>query len=107
MNRDRGTIKWTAMMLPEHVAMLRDLEYRQRKQPKPEVDLQQLEEYEFIIAESLEYQNDLTFKYWKNGFYEKFTGRVQFVDPVTKRLHVINDQDEIEYIPIENITSII
>lgn len=24
--KDRGTIKWTAMMLPEHVSLLRELE---------------------------------------------------------------------------------
>ncbi|MEC0474649.1 YolD-like family protein, partial [Bacillus licheniformis] len=29
--KDRGSIKWTAMMLPEHVGLLRELESRQNK----------------------------------------------------------------------------
>lgn len=38
--KDRGTIKWTAMMLPEHVELLKQLEHEQQKVKKPELDEQ-------------------------------------------------------------------
>ena len=41
-NRDRGTIKWTAMMLPEHVKLLREWHAEDDYIPKPQHD-----EYEF------------------------------------------------------------
>ena len=37
--KDRGSIKWTAMMLPEHVGLLRELESRQNKVKRPVLDL--------------------------------------------------------------------
>lgn len=35
---DRGTEKWTAMMLPEHIKMLRDLDLDYYKTNKPVLD---------------------------------------------------------------------
>ncbi|WP_134163559.1 YolD-like family protein [Evansella clarkii] len=104
-NKDRGTIKWTAMMLPEHVAMLRDWHHEQRKVPKPALEEQQYEEFSYTIAEAMEYNNELTITYWKNGFYEEYTGQVHYADPVTKRLHMKKNED-IEYIPIDCIVAI-
>ncbi|MBU9720140.1 YolD-like family protein [Bacillus alkalicola] len=105
-NKDRGTIKWTAMMLPEHVGMLRDLEHNLKKQPKPEIDEQKLEEYEFTICEALEFNKELTFHYWKNGFFEDVTGHVHYIDHITKRLHIKSTSGDVEYIKIDCITSI-
>lgn len=107
MNRDRGTIKWTAMMLPEHVSMLRELQYQQTKEPKPAIDEQKIEEYEYIICEAMEFNAELYFKYWKNGFFEEFRGSVHYIDHVTKRLTVINNKGDVDYIPINCICSII
>ncbi|WP_244895405.1 YolD-like family protein [Evansella clarkii] len=105
-NKDRGTIKWTAMMLPEHVAMLRDLQHEHKKQPKPELEPQQLEEFEYLICEAMEFDKELTFVYWKNGFYEDFTGKAHYIDHLTKKLHIKSDEDEREYITIDCIISV-
>ncbi|HSP21621.1 MAG TPA: YolD-like family protein [Planococcus sp. (in: firmicutes)] len=45
--KDRGTIKWTAMMLPEHIQMLRDWQSQERSDKRPcldEFDLEALYE---------------------------------------------------------------
>ncbi|WP_186318725.1 YolD-like family protein, partial [Bacillus licheniformis] len=47
--KDRGSIKWTAMMLPEHVSLLRELESRQNKVKRPVLDLSQIEDMEMVI----------------------------------------------------------
>lgn len=47
MNKDRGTIKWTAMMLPEHVKLLREWQDEDKYIARPEIDewtLQQISE---------------------------------------------------------------
>ncbi|MCM2988284.1 YolD-like family protein [Bacillus safensis] len=46
MLRDRGTIKWTAMMLPKHVARLKHDLAETKKTDKPIIDEQQAEEFE-------------------------------------------------------------
>ncbi|ADU30381.1 YolD-like family protein [Evansella cellulosilytica] len=104
-NRDRGTIKWTAMMLPEHVGMLRELKHKSKKHQKPIIDEQKLEEYEYIIFEAIETNSQLTFNYWRNGFFEEFTGYVNYIDHVIKRLHVKDKNGDIEYIQIDTINS--
>ncbi|WP_244520535.1 YolD-like family protein [Fictibacillus solisalsi] len=38
MLRDRGALKWTAIMLPEHVKALRVFDRDQGKKVKPELD---------------------------------------------------------------------
>ncbi|WP_419893407.1 YolD-like family protein [Oceanobacillus kimchii] len=40
---DRGTIKWTAMMLPEHAELLNQLKEKKNRKQKPILDEQQLE----------------------------------------------------------------
>lgn len=48
--RDRGNIKWqSAMMLPEHVKMLKNLKLDYYRQDKPLVDEYQLEEFKSKI----------------------------------------------------------
>lgn len=53
MLRYRGTMKWTAMMLPEHVKMLRDEFIEYDKVDKPTLDEHQLEEINSTILEAM------------------------------------------------------
>ncbi|MCY7800093.1 YolD-like family protein, partial [Bacillus haynesii] len=41
--KDRGSIKWTAMMLLEHVGLLHELESTQDKVKRPVLDMSQIE----------------------------------------------------------------
>ncbi len=49
MLRDRGTIKWTAMMLSEHVARLKHDLSETKKTDKPIIDEQQIIVYTLCI----------------------------------------------------------
>lgn len=76
MLKDRGNIKWqTSFLLPEHVAGIKQFAEESKKVSKPELDEQQLEEFERTICEAMEYNQSLTFVYWKNGFYETVVGK--------------------------------
>lgn len=106
MLKDRGTKKWTAMMLPEHVEGIRALIADLDKVEKPTLDEQQLEEFERIIAEAIEYQQTVTIEYWKDGYVISVVGTINHVDINTKQLRVfVNEVDRL-YVPIDCLVKI-
>ncbi|GAB3801050.1 YolD-like family protein [Virgibacillus kimchii] len=44
MVNDRGNIKWTSLMLPEHVQLIKEMWEEDDKKEKPILDEQQIEE---------------------------------------------------------------
>lgn len=76
MIRDRGNIKWNAMMLPEHVKKLREWKKQDEYEEKPELDeftLQDISE-QLIIAYENRYEVEL--KIWKNRHTYRATGLI-------------------------------
>lgn len=77
MNRDRGTIKWNAMMLPEHVKLLREWKAEDDYVKMPEIDEWAQQE----IAEQLQIANAtgvyIELTYWRDGAVLKERGYVQ------------------------------
>ena len=70
--RDRGNVKWTAMMLSEHVAELRRWQNEDHYEERPELDDFDLQaiQYEIEVAQKRECQVQV--KLWdkgKNIFY--------------------------------------
>ncbi|MRX54719.1 YolD-like family protein [Bacillus idriensis] len=90
MIRDRGTIKWTAMMLPEHVKWLREFDEEDGRSDKPEIDDDVVAEIEARIFCAMEAGEALTFNVWQNGWRKTIVAEVHFVDPVTRELRMIN-----------------
>ncbi|MBM7097228.1 YolD-like family protein [Bacillus sp. H-16] len=52
MLHDRGVLKWTSMILPEHVKKLKELKASYEKEQKPEPDPQLLEEWNGILSKA-------------------------------------------------------
>ncbi|MEO4054819.1 YolD-like family protein [Solibacillus sp. CAU 1738] len=50
MLKDRGTIKWNALMLPEHVKLLRDWKNNDEFSPAPDLSEWELEHIERMIS---------------------------------------------------------
>lgn len=76
MIRDRGNIKWNAMMLPEHVKKLREWKVQDEYEEKPELDeftLQDINE-QLLIAYTNRYEVEL--KIWKDRHTYKVTGLI-------------------------------
>ena len=77
----RRNIKWaTAMMLTEHVALLRNYYDEVKLEPKPE-----LTEFDYVtLSETLEmaFQSkaDTRVKRWKNGHFIYNRGTIEYVD---------------------------
>jgi hypothetical protein len=106
MIRDRGNIKWTSMMLPEHVKILRELEVEQGYKTKPAVDEQQLEHFNEIIGLAMEENRELAFTYYEHHDFHVLKGRVHYVDPIRGCLRIIGEDHTRVDLPIEKITDI-
>lgn len=63
MLKDRGNIKWTSLMLPEHVGVLRKWAEDIDKVPRPELDEQEWSEIEVTIHDAMTENKPLTFTY--------------------------------------------
>ncbi|AZU63230.1 YolD-like family protein [Neobacillus mesonae] len=106
MIRDRGRIKWTSMMLPEHVKLLRDWVKEDQYEQQKEMDEQQLELMNEILAEAIEFNQDVTITYYRNRNYEIVIGKIHYWDELSHKLHVVDRFAEVHRISIDAIADI-
>ncbi|MGP9035824.1 YolD-like family protein [Bacillus stercoris] len=106
MLRDRGTIKWTSMMLPEHLTQLKQDLIDVSKIEKPSLDDQQIEEMDLLVSEALEFNKELQFKLFHNGVVENVTGRVHYINFDQQKLHIKDQNDNTIYITMNNIIGV-
>lgn len=92
MNRDRGVIKWTSLMLPEHVKQLKDLAKKQEKKTPPSIDAQQYEEWNRMLTNAYCNKEKIVATYIKNGVEEEIEGFIHRIDPINHCL-VLTDGD--------------
>lgn len=100
MINDRGTKKWTAIMMPEQIKMLQDVFAEQNHKEKPTLDDQRLAENETMLKEAIE--NNLTVEiiYFKDHDLHDVCGKILFIQPQNGYLQLddlkINLDDIIE-----------
>ncbi|MGP4059206.1 YolD-like family protein [Halobacillus sp. H74] len=89
-NRDRGTIKWTSLMLPEHVEMVKQLWKEDQRVEKGIIDEQKAVEIDFLMQRAL--KDDLTVKMRiYNGFeYEDVLVKLERVNKVDRIVSGVN-----------------
>ncbi|WLD91922.1 YolD-like family protein [Alkalihalobacillus sp. AL-G] len=104
--RDRGNIKWTAMMLPEHVKLLRDWKEEDRIQQKPDLDEQKLEEMNDIIHEAMASNRTLSFVHFESDGYKILIGNIHYADPVHHILRIVNEFGDRQDLKLQDILDI-
>ncbi|MEI3605462.1 YolD-like family protein [Pseudogracilibacillus sp. SE30717A] len=95
---DRGTIKWTALMLPEHVEMLNKMWEEQEYKYMPELDEQQIAENSFLLQEALANDLEIKIKYYKDHDHKIIVGYLLHVDILNKKLYLKDIEIKIENI---------
>ena len=88
--QDRGSKKWVAMMLPEHVKMLREYGEEIKKEPRP--DLNEFD-YEIIhdqIALAMQRNVEIKIKRWKEAWGTHDGALLEWID-LRKRTIEIED----------------
>jgi hypothetical protein len=106
MIRDRGKIKWTSMMLPEHVKMLRDWVKEDTYETKREVDEQQLELMNETLSEAIEFDQFVTITHYRHRNYEMVIGKIHYWNEITQKLHIVDKFGEAYRIEINNIIDV-
>lgn len=90
MIRDRGNIKWTAMMLPEHVRMLRDWQEELRKTERPQLDEYDLRSLSDEIERAYKSKSYIKITCFKDGYLKNTTGVIIEIDLFNKSLVLDN-----------------
>ncbi|WP_062356093.1 YolD-like family protein [Bacillus kwashiorkori] len=106
MIRDRGRIKWTAMMLPEHVKLLRDWQEEELWEEKRELDEQRLEQLNEVVREAQTTAKKVSVYYYTNHHSEIITGIIREYYPLKQELKLIEEQGTNTFIPLTAITNI-
>ncbi|SOC11702.1 YolD-like protein [Ureibacillus xyleni] len=76
MIRDRGNIKWNAMMLPEHVKLLREWHEKDQYVKKPELDEWALQEISEQLRIAYTNKIEVELNIWKEKHISKVTGKI-------------------------------
>lgn len=106
MIRDRGNKKWTAMMLPEHVAAVKQELINLKKVDQPILDEDRLAEIEMLIHEAMKYNLLLEFKIFKKGFIESIIGHTHFIDYIKKEFRIKDKNELIHKISFQKIVNV-
>lgn len=106
MIRDRGRIKWTSMMLPEHVRLLRDWAKEDQWKEGKKLDEQKLEELDAIVQWALKYNKKVVLHYYKDHQYETVQGVIHSFDLIEKEVRLIDSTGERWAIPVTSIHQI-
>jgi hypothetical protein len=103
MIRDRGRMKWTSMMLPEHVKLLRDWVQEDRYEPRKQLDEQQLELMNAMISDAMEFDQFVTITHYHGKKYELVIGKIHYWDVLEQKLHIVDRFEEVHKINLGNI----
>ncbi|MGP7817669.1 YolD-like family protein [Niallia sp. 01092] len=106
MIRDRGSIKWTAMMLPEHVQSIKEALKEDKKITQPILDESQIQEMELLILEGMEYNWTVHYDIFKHGAIKRITGRTVYIDHIKQELRIQDTNNNIHYIPFRTLVNI-
>ncbi|MED1738178.1 YolD-like family protein [Bacillus swezeyi] len=113
--KDRGAIKWTAMMLPEHVNLLRELKNTHNREKRPVLDMAQEEDIEIIISEAMEFNKVVQFSVFEplpflngeeTGEIIQIEGRIHYINPMGRVFHVVDSKGDITLIKFEYVVGV-
>ena len=106
MIRDRSKKKWQfAFGMPEQIKMLKNLQYEENKQKKPQLDEQAFESMGVKVIESLNYTLPIKITIWKDGYFKNYIGIIDKVDPLMKYILLQSDENTL-CIMIDDITAV-
>lgn len=92
MNRDRGTLKWNALMLPEHVKLLREWQAEDNQVERPELEewaiIEMNERLQLAIAQHL----PITVTFWEDYSLHYMTGGIERYNSQNQQLIFSNKE---------------
>lgn len=104
-NRDRGTKKWVAMMLPEHVVKIKEWVAEDDYTERPDLDDWELQQIQEEIEVAYKSKCQTLIKTWVDGKIIHYQGTIKEID-LHLRIIMLQDPFGIERIPVEKIISV-
>ena len=102
MNKDRGTIKWTSMMLPEHVERLRKWDETLAAEHKKVLSEWELDTLQQTIQHAYQAKKSITLTLFHANRLMKRKGYIQRIDMYKKQL-LLESEDAIYRIDFTSI----
>jgi hypothetical protein len=104
-HRDRGIIKYSPFLMPEHRKMLKELREKEERIHPSHHDEQQYEEWNRIIFEAMEFASYLSVEYLQQHQLHRIIGRIHYYDQLDRILRFKEKENgNIHYIPLSSIT---
>ncbi|WP_345239013.1 YolD-like family protein [Pontibacillus salipaludis] len=106
MLRDRGTMKWTSLMLPEHVEMMKEMWEEDGKLPPPSLDEQALCELNEACIEAYKNQTLVKITVYSKGELKQLEGKITHLIPQEQSLRILTVTGDTKAIGIRHIYNI-
>ena len=107
MLRDRGNIKWTAMMLPEHVQRLRNWQQETKQIKKPAYDEWTLQALGEELMQAYLGKKEVLLEVWYQKACTEYRGIITALNNEDKKLCLYNmDENKMNWIEAELILHI-
>jgi len=103
--RDRGSIKWTAMMLPEHTTQLREDKANYNKVERPQLDDSDMDYIHDEINRAITSKSEVIIKLWIDGEFIYYSGTINEVNLI-KRFLKLEVLSNIEKLNLDQIVGI-
>ncbi len=98
---DRGTKKWTSLMLPEHIKALKDMWAQDEWKEKPMLDEQMIVEMNLKLQLAMNEDLTVEIEYFRDHDYHKTRGKLLGVNPLLNYLRL----EDLE-IPLDSLVSV-
>jgi hypothetical protein len=103
---DRGSIKWTSMMIPEHVKYLREWKFHElNDEEKPQLSDQQLEIMDEIMGYAMHHCLQVYICFYDHSIRKKveYFGEVKKVDHLNRTIHFLSEDGFSKRIKFEDV----
>lgn len=107
MGRDRGTMKWASLMLPEHVKLLQHVWKEDLKVNKPELDQQELAFMNDELMTAYEQHEQIELKIYDCGLVKERSGVIMGLNDEKQEMYLRIEDGKKEVIYFANILSLI
>lgn len=104
-NRDRGQIKWTSLMLPEHLDVLRQWQREDRYVERPELTEWELQEMQGTLEHAVKRRCETFLKTWHDGEIRFHQGVIEMISLQTGTI-ILQDPFGAETIRVEDIIDV-
>ncbi|MFD2045809.1 YolD-like family protein [Ornithinibacillus salinisoli] len=91
MVHDRGSIKWTSLMLPEHVKILKDMEKEDRKIIRPILDEQEVEMINQRLVDACIHEEEVRLAIFEDGYINHYNGKIK----INKEQHQVHLNNQV------------